>query len=119
MVTDDSLKRFYAEFGARIRDVRSRLGMTQAELASRLNLTRSSVANLETGRQHGQIHHLPLLSEALGVEIVELLPNLGGEAAKSSPDVSVESHLGGVSESAQQFVRDALRAVGPRSHGGS
>lgn len=41
------------QVGLRIRQLREALGWTQEELAKRVNLTRTSVVNIEAGRQGG------------------------------------------------------------------
>ena len=62
-----------AEAGARIAAARRRLGMTQAALAAAVAVSRSAVAQWETGRT-GQLGlHLPRLASALGVSIAHLL----------------------------------------------
>jgi len=64
------------EVGARIRAGRERVGLTQAGLAERVGVTRSAVAQWETGRA-GQVGgHLEKIAAALGVGVEHLL--LGG-----------------------------------------
>jgi transcriptional regulator with XRE-family HTH domain len=62
-----------AQIGARIRDLRKDRGLRQADLAQILGLSRSSVANIEAGRQ-GQISltHLQQIADALGGNVTEL-----------------------------------------------
>ncbi|MCV7078729.1 helix-turn-helix transcriptional regulator [Mycobacterium szulgai] len=64
-MTDD----FLVDFGAIVRRLRERRGMTQAELAERVNLGRTSMTNLERGNQNPPLSILPLLAQALGVSI--------------------------------------------------
>ena len=75
----DSMQRFYRELGQRIRTARKRHAggsLTQAELAERVDVSRSSIANIEQGRQQAPIHILVQIAEALGVSPGELLPRL-------------------------------------------
>jgi transcriptional regulator with XRE-family HTH domain len=51
-VAVDKTTPYSREFGARMREARMAAEATQAELARALGLTRSSVANIEAGRQH-------------------------------------------------------------------
>lgn len=60
---------FYAELGARVKAARVRCGITQTELAAALGLTRSSIANLEGGRQHPPIHTIVELAGLLDFEV--------------------------------------------------
>jgi transcriptional regulator with XRE-family HTH domain len=47
--------------------------MTQAELAARLGLGRTSVTNLESGRQNLPLSLLPDIANALGIEPLRLV----------------------------------------------
>ncbi len=44
-------KRFYKDFGQAIKIARKETGITQAQLAKKLKLSRVSVVNIEAGRQ--------------------------------------------------------------------
>ena len=48
--------------------------LTQEELASRAGLGRTTVTNLEAGRQHVPLDELLSIAEALSVELRELVP---------------------------------------------
>lgn len=65
---------FYREFGALVRRRRDTLGQTQLQLASKIGLTRASIANIETGRQKVLFHQLVLIASALQLEVKDLLP---------------------------------------------
>jgi transcriptional regulator with XRE-family HTH domain len=73
-VTDDGIRHFYAELGHRIRAARIAHGLTQGALADRLDLTRTSIANLEAGRQRISAHTLAVAAAVLDVPLAELLP---------------------------------------------
>jgi transcriptional regulator with XRE-family HTH domain len=45
------LQPVYRQFGSKIESLRTTLGLTQLELGKRVGLNRSSIANLEAGRQ--------------------------------------------------------------------
>lgn len=60
--------------GKRIADLREAAGLTQTELASKLNTTQSAVARLETGKQNLSTDTLKKLSRALGRNLVSLSP---------------------------------------------
>lgn len=44
-------KLLYRQMGARIQQIRMTLGITQEELSKKVGLTRTSVVNIEQGRQ--------------------------------------------------------------------
>jgi len=64
----------YREIGMHIRKERKDLGFSQIELAEEVGLTRTSIVNIETGRQRLPIHVLYTVAEALGVSVACLLP---------------------------------------------
>jgi transcriptional regulator with XRE-family HTH domain len=70
--TEDAIDRFYADVGRRIRDQRVKTGATQAQLAVRVGMTRSSIANVEAGRQRAPLHVVAILAAVLEVEPTEL-----------------------------------------------
>lgn len=67
----------YHAIGERVAARRSELELTQKQVAQRTNgrLTRSAVANIESGRQRVAVHHLFDLAQALGVAPTTLLPD--------------------------------------------
>jgi transcriptional regulator with XRE-family HTH domain len=64
----------YDELGKRIRKYREAKGWTQLELSMNVQLTRTSIANIESGRQRIQVHQLYKFAEVLGVPPFELTP---------------------------------------------
>jgi transcriptional regulator with XRE-family HTH domain len=68
---------FYIELGKNIRRYRQRtgVGLSQEALAKRVGLSRTSITNVEKGRQQLPLHMLYVLADALGVEPVALLPD--------------------------------------------
>lgn len=58
------------ELAERVRDARERLGITQAELASRIGSTQPAVARLEGGGSTPSFETLRRIAAALGLELV-------------------------------------------------
>lgn len=56
----------YQAIGARIRMIREAVGIDQATLAKRVRLTRTSLTNIEAGRQRISLHRAQDLAVALG-----------------------------------------------------
>ena len=75
-MSNNSSNQLYCRVGARIREIRESRGLTQKELASRISLTRTSIANIETGRQKIQLHTLYEIAAALNIELSTLLPRV-------------------------------------------
>jgi transcriptional regulator with XRE-family HTH domain len=69
------LHAFYAEVGRRVRLARERAGLTQDALASRVALSRTSVTNIEQGRQKMLLHTLCGFAAAMNIEPSALLPD--------------------------------------------
>lgn len=65
--------------GALIRERRQRLQLTQDHLASRLELTRNTVSNIEHGRHCPSILTLYSIASELNVAPQDLLPSLTTE----------------------------------------
>lgn len=104
---------FYIQFGAAVRRARTDYGLSQDALASRVSLTRSSIANLESGRQRPPLHLLIDLARALHVSPSELLPPTDPDTV-SHPDIDlsgVEDKLEKESDDAKRLVRSMLRAA--------
>lgn len=78
--TDDLF--FSVAFGARVKEAREKAKLSQAELAKRLGLTRSSVANIEAGRQHPTVERAAMI-----VRVVRCDPGwlLAGPTAAEPP----------------------------------
>ena len=66
----------YEIVGRRVREARKTSNLTQEELASRVNMTRTSVTNIEKGRQKLLLHTLFDLAAAMKVPVVQLIPEL-------------------------------------------
>jgi transcriptional regulator with XRE-family HTH domain len=65
----------YREFGRVLREKRKSAGFTQDHVAARIGLSRTSVTNIERGRQHVTLHVLYALADAIGAKPMELLPD--------------------------------------------
>jgi transcriptional regulator with XRE-family HTH domain len=86
----------YQDIGQRIKEARESKGLTQQDLADKIELTRSSVANIELGRQRIQIHVLYDFAKALDIPPFDLLPpkSVSSEASEQHEvDQEAESFL--------------------------
>lgn len=62
--------------GKRIREARERAGVKQDQLAQAVGLSRTSITNIERGRQGVQAYLLTRIADVLGQRAAELLPRL-------------------------------------------
>lgn len=71
----DEIEAVYRSIGARIQMIRETLGLTQEELAQKLGYTRTSIIDIETGKQR--------VSQAQFEEIARLLASIPRNRVKS------------------------------------
>lgn len=64
----------YLTIGRNVRRERQRLKLKQDEVADRIGMLRTSIANIEAGRQRVPLHTLCDLASALDVQPGRLLP---------------------------------------------
>jgi transcriptional regulator with XRE-family HTH domain len=65
--------------GEAVRRTRIDAGLTQAELAARINASASYITNIEAGRVNVTIGQLAHIADALGAGLTVDLPLIGGE----------------------------------------
>lgn len=106
--SEQSIDSLYALTGSNIRQARKRREWNQADLAAEVGLTRSSIANVEAGRQKLPIHGLLRIAGALNVRPDSLLPALD-ELGVSTPQEPSTPDMRGQSDSTQDFVTTTLR----------
>lgn len=61
------------QVGARIKEIRQHIGLTQAEVAKKLGIAKQSVTNYESGKSDPSIRNLIALATVLGVTTDYLL----------------------------------------------
>ena len=122
-MTDDldrAIKHFYQDAGRLVRDARLRTKprITQAQLADAVRMTRSSIANLEAGRQRIPLHVLVWIAEVLAVEPATLLPDRPMfNHLTVMPDL--EERLADVPEGMRDFVQGAIAKLAVSSRKGA
>jgi transcriptional regulator with XRE-family HTH domain len=67
------IEELYQQFGQRLKRFRCAAKLTQAQVAVQVGLTRTSITNIEHGRQHVMLHQLVLLATAVKVSPMQLL----------------------------------------------
>lgn len=97
------------QFGAFIAQLRKEQGLTQKELADKLNVTDKAVSKWETGKGFPDVKLLEPLAQALGVSLVELMQGKRQEAdtlTVAEADAAVSQALG---QSERAVTRRYLR----------
>lgn len=64
------------KFGKRIAEVRKSKGLTQSQLAERVNMSVVTIAYIETGKRWVRLATLDKIAQALGVSVAELFRGL-------------------------------------------
>jgi transcriptional regulator with XRE-family HTH domain len=97
----------YETIGRNIRRARRSSGLSQEELAKRLSLSRTSVTNIEKGRQRLLVHTLFQVAGAVSARIEDLLANVSGSLSPK-PERLLPDTLDG---DAREWVLTHIRAV--------
>ena len=86
-MANNKKNRLYEDFGLRLQDLRkdSVRPMTQARLGWLVGLSRTSITNIEKGRQQVSLHQLYRIADALDIAPDLLLPT---RSAPTPPELS-------------------------------
>lgn len=98
----------YEDVGRRIRDARKRRRppLTQEGLAKLVSLTRTSITNVEKGRQKFLLHTLVDIAASLHVDPSSLLPPSSAE-----PDQRLEAALKNRPKAEKAWIKSTVTAV--------
>ncbi len=77
--------------GNRIRRFRKTMGLTQSELAAKLDLTKTGVASWEQGRAEPPLSRLTAIAAALDVDVHDVAFGRPREVAPEQPDAEIMS----------------------------
>jgi transcriptional regulator with XRE-family HTH domain len=84
----DPTEPLLAAFGAAVRELRQRRGVSQEVLAERAELQRTYLSEVETGRRNVTLINIGRIADALGVGVGELMT-----AAEGRVPVTEAPHL--------------------------
>jgi transcriptional regulator with XRE-family HTH domain len=84
---------FYVELGSRIARARKSHNLTQGELADLVQLTRTSITNIEKGRQKVLAHTVATLAAALSMDVAALMPATGRKSPVEAFAPNVQSSI--------------------------
>lgn len=74
MSSEPTLDAFYIHVGEKVRFQRKKARMNQETLSRHLNLSRTTIINIEKGRQRLSLEHAWLTAKILTISIEDLLP---------------------------------------------
>ncbi|MGO9409307.1 MAG: helix-turn-helix domain-containing protein [Spirochaetia bacterium] len=94
----------YRAFGRRLRDARRKAGMTQARLAKAVEISRTSITNIEAGRQPVYLHLFMRLAEVLGLAGADLLPT----STETEPSGEMTELLSGLPSDTRDWINRVI-----------
>jgi len=94
--------------GDTIRKRRKLIGMTQTELAEKVGLLRTSITNIEAGRQRAPLHVLYNICVAVGVEVREVLPTNAEALRYGRVEMEVDGKRKSVPAGAARLLSELL-----------
>lgn len=77
-------KSLFLAIGNNIKTSRNNARLNQAHLAAMVGLSRTSLVNIEQGKQHPSVFMLWRIADALNIELKELLPGKAQVSAMTS-----------------------------------
>lgn len=104
----------YRDFGRKVADLRNGAGLTQAELARKIGVSRASLANIERGEQRVYIHQLLNISTAFGHQkIDDILPMSGRLPSSAKAQVTVSGDR--LSKAQERAVKELVNSISATS----
>jgi transcriptional regulator with XRE-family HTH domain len=91
--------------GERIQERRRQLEMTRTQLADAAGVLRTTVANIETGRQRIPLHILYKIAASLDMEAYDLMPPKAEVGLRGAISLDIDGELRRFSPKAAAFVR--------------
>lgn len=109
--------RLHRALGAQIRQLREGAGDSQGVLAEALGLSRTSIVNLEAGRQRPPLVTLYRIAKRYQTDVPSLLPALSDVDDTDVEDRLIEEAVGGEGRAREvlaSFVREAKAEFKPK-----
>lgn len=103
----------YQLVGEAVKRRRVETGMTQSRLATEVGVTRTSVTNIETGRQKPPLHLLFKICAVLGVEGKDVIPENGEVVRSEAVPVEVDGEVRFMPPKAAEALK-RLRGTGQK-----
>ena len=84
-------KTLYSTIGQQIKSQRSKLGITQQDLAESISMSRTSITNIEAGEQKVPLHTIYQICLYLDLDVFEILPDISEVQAKQKDTIFLKS----------------------------
>ena len=104
---------FYVALGLRMAKARKAQGITQVQLAKTLGLSQQTIAHYEGGRLRLVASMIPLIADAIGITVIELMGSHKIQQTKNKrgPKSKLEQQIEQVKKlprSKQKFIEEML-----------
>lgn len=110
--------RIYKEFATKLKKARKEAKLSQEKLSERVGLSRTSITNIEAGRQHISLHMLFLLSDILGVTPEDLLPEKPAPPSPQDDEIDRElSKVPALDEKDSDWVKKVVSSGKEKGRG--
>lgn len=96
----------YGVIGSRVKYFRKKIKMSQEELAKSCDLKRSSLSQIESGKQKLSIEHLYQICEALECDVFDILPSRKRNSVDAITNIRLEESS---IISAKKIIDEVLR----------
>ena len=107
LIWDDMTDKFNSELGRKIRAAREIRRVTQEQLGSAVNLSRTSITNIELGRQRLLVDQLAGIASMLETPLAELIPS--ADFLKPEP-MTAEASVGTEMPKVLRYIQAVKRA---------
>ena len=104
-------KMFYTDFGKLLESTRNDVGLTQKNLAKRVGLSRTSITNIEKGRQRIPLHMLYAFADALGVQPDKLMPQKQSEPDTIDYILDTKLKNMNIEENSMQWIKRVIESA--------
>lgn len=100
----------YSLIGGHIRDIRSAKGLTQAELAEKIDVSTPFISKIERGVKHPSLETLISIASSLGTTIDVLL--LGNQSEdRTIYQKELRDVMRGCSNAEQEFILSVIKTI--------
>jgi len=102
-------KQLYSRISARLKERREENKWTQQRLADETGVLRTTIANIESGRQQIPLHLLYGICAALGLKVTEVLPAVADVVQPDTVEVPVDGEVKRVPPKAAVLLNEMLK----------
>lgn len=106
MKTNETL--LYQKLGQHLRQKREAANLTQGHLAEGVGVLRTSITNIEAGRQKAPLHLIYELCGVLRVDIKDVLPTLSDLAETQNSTIEIGGRLKNVPPRSAELIDELL-----------